>query len=77
MRIGAAFAIWIADMSYLRIDKASKTYRTDSKEVLAVTPLSLDIARGQIVTFLGPSGCGMTTLMRMDPPDRSCRAHRL
>ena len=65
MRIGAAFAIWIADMSYLRIDKASKTYRTDSKEVLAVTPLSLDIARGQIVTFLGPSGCGKTTLMRM------------
>ena len=64
MRIGAAFAIWIADMSYLRIDKASKTYRTDSKEVLAVTPLSLDIERGQIVTFLGPSGCGKSTFLR-------------
>lgn len=65
MRTGAAFGIWIVKMSYLRIDKVSKTYRTDSKEVLAVTPLSLEIARGQIVTFLGPSGCGKTTLMRM------------
>ena len=52
-------------MSYLRIDNVSKTYRTGSKDVHAVTPLSVDIARGQIVTFLGPSGCGKTTLMRM------------
>ena len=65
MPTGAAFDIWIVEMSYLRIDSVSKTYRTDTKEVLAVTPLSLEIERRQIVTFLGPSGCGKTTLMRI------------
>ena len=30
-----------------------------------MTPLSLEMDRGQIVTFLGPSGCGKTTLMRI------------
>ncbi len=52
-------------MSYLKIDKVAKTFRTDGREVHAVTPLSLQIDRGQIVTFLGPSGCGKTTLMRI------------
>jgi len=52
-------------MSYLQINQVSKTYRTERREVHAVTPLSLQIERGQIVTFLGPSGCGKTTLMRI------------
>ncbi|MGV6848065.1 MAG: ABC transporter ATP-binding protein [Marinibacterium sp.] len=52
-------------MSHLVLDQVSKTFRSDGREVQAVTPVSLDIAKGQIVTFLGPSGCGKTTLMRM------------
>ncbi|MEM1164457.1 MAG: ABC transporter ATP-binding protein [Pseudomonadota bacterium] len=50
---------------FLRIDNVAKTYRTDGAATEVLTPLSLDIARGEIVTFLGPSGCGKTTLMRM------------
>jgi NitT/TauT family transport system ATP-binding protein len=30
-----------------------------------VAPLSLGIARGEVVVFVGPSGCGKTTVMRM------------
>ena len=50
---------------FLAIDKVAKTYRTDGAVTEVLTPISLDIARGEIVTFLGPSGCGKTTLMRM------------
>ena len=52
-------------MSYLSIKDVSKTYKTPGGDLQAVTPLALDVAQGEIVTFLGPSGCGKTTLMRM------------
>jgi NitT/TauT family transport system ATP-binding protein len=52
-------------MAYLSIKDVSKTFKTPSGDVQAVMPLTLDVAKGEIVTFLGPSGCGKTTLMRM------------
>ncbi len=52
-------------MSHLVLNSVSKTFKSEGREVHAVTPISLEIAKGQIVTFLGPSGCGKTTLMRM------------
>ncbi len=52
-------------MTHLSLDKVSKTFHSDGRDVQAVTPISLDVASGEIVTFLGPSGCGKTTLMRM------------
>lgn len=52
-------------MSHLVLDQVAKTFRSDGRAVNAVTPVSMEIKKGQIVTFLGPSGCGKTTLMRM------------
>jgi iron(III) transport system ATP-binding protein len=34
-------------------------------ETLAVAGIDLEIARGELVTFLGPSGCGKTTSLRL------------
>ncbi len=45
----------------LRLEGVSKRFG----EVLAVDALSLEVARGELVTLLGPSGCGKTTTLRM------------
>ena len=37
----------------------------ESKDVVAVDHVALDIAPGEFITFLGPSGCGKTTTLRM------------
>jgi putative spermidine/putrescine transport system ATP-binding protein len=48
-------------MSSISIKNLRKTFgNTD-----AVSDFSLDIADGELVTFLGPSGCGKTTTLRM------------
>lgn len=52
-------------MTHIVLNQVAKTFRSEGREVQAVTPISMEIAKRQIVTFLGPSGCGKTTLMRM------------
>ena len=48
-------------MSSISIRNLRKTFgNTD-----AVSDFSLDIADGELMTFLGPSGCGKTTTLRM------------
>ncbi len=46
----------------IRLDGVSKTYDDGT---VAVEPLDLDVARGELVCLVGPSGCGKTTTMKM------------
>ena len=42
-----------------------KRYAARGEAVQALTPTTLDVARGELVVLLGPSGCGKTTLLRL------------
>ena len=42
-----------------------KTFRRDSKTVVAADDLSLSFPAGEITAVIGESGCGKTTLLRM------------
>ena len=43
----------------------SLTFQTADTPVVALSDVSLAVARGEFVSFIGPSGCGKTTLMRV------------
>ncbi len=52
---------------YLTLTDVTKTFpgRSGDNDVTAVDNITLNIAKGELVTLLGPSGCGKTTTLRM------------
>lgn len=43
----------------------SLTFETNDGPVQALSEVSLDIEKGEFVSFIGPSGCGKTTFLRV------------
>ncbi|MFJ7755469.1 ABC transporter ATP-binding protein [Peribacillus muralis] len=50
-------------MSFLKIQDIHHTYFSKQTAATALADISLDIEKGEFVSFLGPSGCGKTTLL--------------
>ncbi|MFA7341867.1 MAG: ABC transporter ATP-binding protein [Candidatus Methanomethylophilaceae archaeon] len=50
---------------HLELKNLRKVFRTDDTEVVAIDDISLDVAKGELVSLIGPSGCGKTTVLRM------------
>lgn len=49
----------------IRIDNATKIYKTRDGQVESLKPISVDIADGEFVAIVGPSGCGKSTLLKL------------
>lgn len=49
----------------IEFNNVTKVYKSENKEVTAVSDISFQVEEGNICVFLGPSGCGKTTLLRM------------
>jgi spermidine/putrescine transport system ATP-binding protein len=50
----------------VELNDVSKAFKgQNSKDVLAVDNINLQITEGEFFSFLGPSGCGKTTTLRM------------
>lgn len=49
----------------IHLKDIQKVYRTDAIETLALSNISLDIAKGEFLSIMGPSGCGKSTLLNI------------
>ncbi|GGM07297.1 ABC transporter ATP-binding protein [Micromonospora yangpuensis] len=49
----------------LRVDRLRKVYPSSTRPVVAVDGLTLDVAAGEFVCVVGPSGGGKSTLLKM------------
>src|SRR4030042_469760 len=49
-------------MAFLEINNVSKTF---GKDTAAVHEFNLKVEKGELVSFLGPRGCGKTTTLRV------------
>jgi NitT/TauT family transport system ATP-binding protein len=49
----------------IRVERVSKTYRTQDGDVESLRPLTFDIGEGEFMAIVGPSGCGKSTLLKM------------
>ena len=50
-------------MAMIKLTGINKIYRTNEIETLALENVNLDVAKGEFVSIMGPSGCGTSTLL--------------
>ena len=51
--------------SSISFDRVTKSYRSRSGAVLALSDISFDVSPGEFVSVVGPSGCGKSTILKI------------
>lgn len=49
----------------IQFERVHKSYRTATREVAAISDLSLSVNEGEFIAVRGPSGCGKSTLLSL------------
>lgn len=52
-------------MAALTLNSVNKTYTIDNRQIAALKDINLTVETGEVVTLVGRSGCGKTTLLRL------------
>jgi ABC-type Fe3+/spermidine/putrescine transport system ATPase subunit len=52
-------------MALLEVKSVSKLFNADGKQMEALHDINLNIGENEFVCFIGSSGCGKTTLLRI------------
>ncbi len=50
---------------FIHLQNVRKVYRSGGEEFVAVSDVTMAVAKGELVSLVGPSGCGKTTVLKI------------